>query len=107
MRMYTSMVWMALAGTVDVSAMLPKVAAWQTDYSTAQKRGLEEKKPLAVVLGSGPEGWAAVSRDGKLDPSVMESLYDNYVCVYVDVATERGQKLADAFEMKSGLVISD
>jgi hypothetical protein len=103
--MYTSLVWIALTGTADATAA--KAPAWQTDYSAAQQKGLEEKKPLAVVIGKGPSGWEAVSRDGKLDPAAMEALQANYVCVYIDAATERGQKLADAFEMKSGLIISD
>ena len=105
--MYTSIVCVALAGSADVSAALPKAPAWQTDYSAAQKIGAEEKKPLVVVIGRGPDDVAAVSRDGKLDPSVVEALQAHYVCVYIDATSERGQKLADAFEMKSGLVISD
>jgi hypothetical protein len=102
--MYTSLVWIALTGTADGTAAKLQ---WQTDYSAAQKKGVEEKKPLAVVIGRGPSGWEAVSRDGKIDPAAAEVLQGNYVCVYVDASTERGQKLADAFEMKSGLIISD
>ena len=105
--MYTSLVLIALVGSADAKVAVPRAPAWQTDYSVAQKRCIEFKKPLAVVIGRGPSGWEAVSRDGKLDSVVAETLHANYVCVYVDVATERGEKLADAFEMKSGLVISD
>ena len=105
--MYTSILCIALVGSADMAAFLPKIPAWQTDYSAAQKRGTESKKPLAVVIGHGPSGWEAVSRDGKLDPAVMETLNASYVCVYVDASTERGQKLADSFEMKNGLILSD
>jgi hypothetical protein len=103
--MYTSLVWIALTGTADATSA--KAPEWQTDYSAAQKTGMEEKKPLAVVIGKGPSGWEAISREGKLDPETAEALQANYVCVYIDATTERGQKLADAFQMKSGLVISD
>ena len=62
---------------------------------------------MAVVIGRGPSDWDAVTRDGKLDTSVAEVLGASYVCVYVDTTTDRGRMLADAFEMKSGLVLSD
>ncbi len=100
--MYTSLMVVALVGSADVKAL-----TWQTDYSAAQKRALEQKKPLAVVIGRGASGWEAVSRDGKIDAATAEALQTHYVCVYIDATTERGEKLADAFEMKSGLVLSD
>jgi len=104
--MFTSMVWVALAGS-SVSTTLPTVPAWQTDYQVAKKRGAEEKKPLAVVIGNGATGWESLSREGKLDPAVVELLQAQYVCVYIDATSQQGQKLADAFEMTQGVVLSD
>ncbi len=105
--MFTSILCIALASSVDAAARLPKVPAWQTDYSAAQKTGADARKPLAVVIGRGAAGWEGVSKDGKLDAAVLETLLSSYVCVYVDASTERGQKLADVFEMKGGLILSD
>ena len=102
--MYTSLVWIALAGTGDAAATAPK---WQTDYTAAKQIGADAKKPLAVVIGRGSQGWQAVCRDGKLDSAATDALQSSYVCVYIDADTENGQKMADAFQMKNGLVISD
>jgi hypothetical protein len=90
-----------------VSAADAQTPTWMTDYSAAQKRGVAQKKPLAVVVGNGAAGWEAVARDGKLDPAVLEKLQASYVCVYVDAKTERGQALAQAFALTHGLIISD
>jgi hypothetical protein len=88
--------------------MLPATPSWQSDYQAAKKRSADEKKPLAVLLGSGAAGWDALSQDGsKIDPAIVEVLHNQYVPVYIDVTTEQGQKLADAFEMKQGVVLSD
>ncbi len=105
--MYTSIVLIALVGSADAKLASPAAPAWQTDYATAQKRGVAEKKPLAVVVGRGSSGWNTLSRDGKFDASVTDALHNNYVCVYIDADTDSGQKLADSFEMKGGLVLSD
>jgi hypothetical protein len=106
--MFTSLVWVALAGTSGTTGMLPTVPAWQSDYQAAKKRSADEKKPLAVLLGSGAADWDTLSRDGsKIDPAIVELLQDRYVPVYIDVTTEKGQKLADAFEMKQGVILSD
>jgi len=105
--MYTSLVWIALSGSVGSSAALPTELAWQSDYSTARKRGAEEQKPLAVVVGRGSSGWENLSREGRLNPEVRELLQAHYVCVYIDVDSESGKDLASAFEMRAGLVLSD
>ena len=105
--MYTSIVLVALISSADAKVAAPKAPAWLTDYSAARQRGVEKKLPLAVVIGNGPKGWEAVAQGGKFDPSVAETLLSSYVCVYVDATLEQGQKMADAFQMKSGLILSD
>jgi len=100
--MYTSMIGLMLA-TMTPSANLP---AWQLDYRQAKALAAREHKPLAVVIGTGAANWDVVST-GSLGDNAADTLRTAYVCVYVDVATEAGQKLASEFEMKKGLVISD
>jgi hypothetical protein len=83
--------------------------AWSADYDTARQAVQTEKKPLAVFLGSGENGYDKVCRDGALSKEAQEALANSYVCLYVDMSTEAGKRLADAFEITrpAGLVISN
>ena len=105
--MNTSIVWIALISSAGSAAALPKVPSWHMDYAAAQKQGAETKKPLAVVIGHGANGWESITGDGQMDPAVGEMLQSKFVCVYIDTAMAEGEKLAGAFEMKHGLVLSD
>jgi len=107
LRMYTSLVLVALSGSLIVSSPSESLA-WQTDYSQAKKMGQSEKKPLAVFVGSGANGYDKVSREGQLSPEVQKSL-ENYVYIYLDSSTPAGQKLAADFGItqSTGLVLSD
>jgi len=105
--MYTSLLLFALGGLTP-SAVADRVA-WQTDYAVARKQAEVEKKPLAVVIGSGANGWGKLSNVGKLESDVQQVLASQYVSLYVDSSTEDGQRLAEAFKVQGGLglVISD
>jgi hypothetical protein len=83
--------------------------AWQTSYRRGQELSAAEKKPLAVVFGSGPRGWASVAREEQVKPEVAQALSEHYVCVYVDTATSAGKSLAHDFSIAGdvGMVISD
>jgi hypothetical protein len=81
---------------------------WQNDYSKAQQQASAQRKPLAVVFGSGPDGWTKVVREAP-NAEVKKLLTEKYVCVYIDTASPAGQKLAQQFDITTGigLVISD
>jgi hypothetical protein len=79
---------------------------WQETYTAACRVGRQEKKPLAVFIGSGARGWEKVHEEGKLTPSVQRLLAESYVCVYVDADSQRGKRLAEAFSLTQGLVLS-
>jgi hypothetical protein len=106
--MYTSILLIALTGpqaSVDTAAV-----DWKPDYATASREGKAARKPLAVFVGRGADGWAQISDTGRLGTAATDLLKDSYVCVYVDRDTQIGQKLATAFDLPSdgpGLVISD
>jgi len=70
---------------------------------------MEQKKPLAVFIGAGRDGYSQVMGEGTLDGQINGMLAKGYVCLYADVNTESGKALAGALEIgqKSGLVISD
>jgi hypothetical protein len=105
--MYTYMAVVALAASVS-SANLSRNPTWLDDYGTAQKHVASVKKPMAVFVGNGKEGWGNVVRDGGLDPAVNKLLAEKYVCVYVNTDTAEGRALAGKFEVASrGLIISD
>jgi len=105
--MYTSIVFVALSGSLVASSHYESLA-WQKDYAQARQTGQTDKKPLAVFVGSGANGYDKVAREGNLSPEIQKAL-EGYVCVYVDANTPEGQKLAAdlAITGGSGLVLSD
>jgi hypothetical protein len=107
--MYTSIVLLALTGSAAPSALSAKVPAWQSDYEAAFRQGSRDRKPLAVVFGSGPYGWDGVCKEGRFNKEIPELLDAHYVPVYVDTDKPEGQRLARSFEMAKGpgLVLSD
>ena len=105
--MHTSIVWLALMGlAAPAEGTSP---TWLNDYSQARRLGTTEKKPLAVFLSPGKQGWGKRATEGEQGKEVRRLLADRYVCVSIDTSTEAGRRLAEAFEMPAGkgLVISD
>ena len=97
----------ALAAGFSPSILSPQ-PTWLNDYATAQTRVSTVKKPMAVFVGSGKDGWGKVVRDGALDPALNKLLANKFVCVYIDTDTAAGRSLAGAFEVASkGLIVSD
>jgi hypothetical protein len=107
--MYTSLVCLALSAASVPGAAIPVAPSWRSDYTLALKEGQSSKRPLAIFVASGPEGWDKVSKDGGLDKEAKELLTTRYVCVYIDTSGEHGRRLADEFEITNGhgLVIGD
>jgi len=105
--MYTTVVLFALTGFSPAAETL--APSWLTDYGQARKQGVTEKKPVAIFVGTGQDGWQKLVRGGAVAPDQKEMLATNYVCVYADLATEEGKRLARTLDVntKQGLVISD
>src|SRR5262249_45327217 len=106
--MCTSIFALVLCGFAS-PADAPSGPAWLADYHLATKLCLRANKPLAVVVGTGSEGWQKLGKQGSLSAHAKEILASEYVCLYVDTATAKGKRLAEAFEIPDGLgiVISD
>lgn len=107
--MHTSIVLVALLSPQAA----PKVAnlaapPWQESYRAAREAGRSQRKPLAVILGSGSGGWEKLTTEGKLSPTAVQLLNTHYVCLYVDRDTAAGASLARSFDSPSGtgLVLS-
>jgi hypothetical protein len=104
---FTMMAAATLAAGISPSMLSPE-PTWLNDYTLAQLRVAAVKKPMAVFVGHGKDGWGKVVRDGALDSVLKRTLASNFVCVYADTDTAAGHSLAGAFEVASkGLVISD
>src|SRR5205823_2351991 len=96
--MYTSLFVLALVGA-PLEANAP---SWQ-GYFQASQLVEQEKKPLAVFLGTGQKGWEMVA--GSLGSEAEKVLSAGYLCAYVDTTTPEGEKLAQAFQIKNGVGI--
>lgn len=105
--MFTSVTLIALAGLMPLTTS--KEPAWLQDYASARSQCEKVGRPLALFVGSGPEGWKHLSQDGRLSPEAGRILAAKYVCLYVDANKKAGHELAVALEMPRhlGLVISD
>lgn len=104
---FTMMVAATLAAGM-IPANLSTEPTWLNDYATAQTRVLALKKPMAVFVGSGKDGWGKVVRNGSIDPAINKLLANKFVCIYADTDTAAGRTLAGAFEVAGkGLIISD
>lgn len=105
--MFNSLIVLAVAGAL--SANVPESPQWQSEYRAARTRAMEQKKPLAVFIGAGRDGFSQVMSEGTLDGQINGMLAKGYICLYADVNTESGKAIAGALEIgqKSGLVISD
>jgi len=105
--MLTYMAVVALTTSLATANLSP-TPKWLDDYGQAQQRVAVVKKPLAVFVGIGKDGWGSIVRDGGVDPAVKKLLAEKFVCVYVDTETSYGKTLAAKFEVASrGLIISD
>lgn len=82
--------------------------AWNDDYAQAVKKVSSLKRPMAVFVGSGKDGWGKVVQDGAIRPEVYKMLAEQFVCLYLDTDTAYGKTLASQFQVAArGLIISD
>ena len=104
--MLTYMAVVALATGISTATLSP-TPKWLDDYGLAQQRVAVVKKPMAVFVGIGKDGWGSIVRDGSIDPAVKKLLAEKFICVYVDTETSYGKTLATKFEVASrGLIMS-
>lgn len=102
----TSLATAAVAGLLT-SGSLANQPAWQTDYKKALAQAVQQQKPVAVFIARGGAGHARLVTEGGIGSDATRALRNNYVCLYVDTETARGQELAGAFQIDEGLIISD
>jgi hypothetical protein len=90
------------------SPVKQRAPVWHSDYPKALEMAAEKKMPIAMVFGSGANG-AAMMLGASPSPECMQLLCDKYICVYVDMTTPMGKRLAQecSITADTGLVISD
>lgn len=94
---------------VVLSAALANEAAvaptWETSYARASQTAIAQRKPLAVFIGRGDNGYARVV-GGNMPTEAGRLLANSYVALYVNTDTADGRALATSFGVDEGLVIS-
>ena len=107
--MFSSVLLFALSGYLTQATFVVPPESWHNDYTSALDRAVQDKKPIAIIVGNGIKGWQQVSKQGELSTEVRKLFEGHYVCVYLDTGTERGQKMAGALNVGAGpaLIIGD
>lgn len=86
-------------------AEAPSVPAWESNYARASETAVAQRKPLAVFIGRGEGGYSRLV-GGNMPTEAGRLLSANYVALYVNTDTAEGKRLATAFGVDEGLVIS-
>lgn len=102
-----SMALCAAAGFLAAAPVPTVVPTFAPTYSKALSLAQEQKKPVAVFIGQGTEGFTKLVTDGGLTADAAKALKAEYVCLYVDATTEAGKDLAGSFQMTEGVILSD
>jgi len=97
----------ALLGGLVAAGSVPAQPAWQNDYGKALVQSANLKKPIAVFIAQGGEGYTKLVKDGTIPADAAKLLGQSYVCLYVDAATPAGKEVAESFRMTRGLVLSN
>lgn len=105
--MHTSLLLVVMASSVNWIDGFSE-PPWQPSYAQARKVVASQKKPMAVILAPGKEGWRSIAHQG-VPPEASQLLRREYVCLHIDTSTDKGKELAKSFNLTNGkgLVISD
>jgi hypothetical protein len=99
----TSMTAAVVAGLLASGSLgLPE---WTDSYGKAMALAGEKRKPVAVFLTAGDLNTLTSGKG--LGEDALKSLKSDYIAVKVDTTTEDGKKVAQAFGISQGVVLSD
>jgi hypothetical protein len=94
-----------LSGLFSVGSIGSGLPEWTESYGKAIAQAGEKHKPVAVFLSPGDPN--KVTNGKGLGVEVLKELKSGYIPVRVDSTSEDGKKLADAFGISQGVVLSD
>ena len=73
-------------------------AEWQSDYGKALAASQADSRPLLIVFDDPSDPAAAASEDQLIAKGEQKQLLGAYERCHVDVSTEYGKRVADAFK---------
>ncbi len=100
----TSLAAAAVVGVI-ASSSLSTQPEWATSYATALAQAAELRKPVAVFITNG--GLAHLTNGEGIGSDASTTLRTHYIAVQIDATTDAGKKMAEAFRVQEGVVISD
>lgn len=100
----TSLAAAAVVGVI-ASSSLSTQPEWATNYAAALAQAAELRKPVAVFITNG--GLAHLTNGEGIGSDASKTLRTHYVSVQIDANTEDGKKMAEAFRVQEGVIISD
>lgn len=82
---------------VSADSVSTNTVDWQSDYGKALEASRTDARPLLIVLDNPSDPQAAAAEDQLVAKGEQEELLSAYECCHVDVSTDYGKKVADAF----------
>ena len=103
--MFTTSVTVAMVAGLLSSGSIAGLPDWTDSYGKAIALAGEKHKPVAVLLSPGE--LSKLTNGKAMGTDTLKSLKSDYIAVRVDTTTEDGKKLAEAFGISQGVVLSD
>lgn len=103
--MFTTSLTAAMVAGLFASGSILGLPEWTDSYGKAMAQAGERNKPVAVFLAAG-DMKTLLSGQG-LGSEALKSLKSDYIAVRIDTTTADGKKMAEAFGMTHGVILSD
>lgn len=103
--MFTTSLSAAVIAGLFASGSLAGSPEWTESYGKAMAQVGEKRKPVAVFLSAGD--LTKLTNGKGMGADALKSLKSDYIAVRVDTTTEDGKKMAEAFGLTEGVVLSD
>lgn len=103
--MFTTSLTATVVAGLLASGSVVGLPEWTDSYVKAMAQAGEKNRRVAVFLSAGD--MKTLTNGKPLSTDALKSLKSDYIAVRVDTTTEDGKKVAEAFGMTQGVVISD
>jgi hypothetical protein len=102
--MFTASLTVSVLAGLFTSGSIAGLPEWTDSYGRAIAQAGEKHKPVAVFLSPGDPN--KLTKGKGLGVEVLKSLKSGYIPVRIDTTSEDGKKLADAFGVAEGVILS-
>ncbi len=103
--MFTTSLTAAVVAGLLASGSVVGLPEWTDSYGKALAQAGEKNKPVAVFLAAGD--MKTLTNGQALGTATLKSLKSDYIAVRIDTTTADGKKVAEAFGISQGVVLSD